>query len=116
MVAGNSQILGQALAQRQTRAQVMAMAMATSPPKTTPTSPKQKMITQGHQCTQSLLNLAAARRGHWSALPSPLPEPLTPPPPPTEKRVKVEESRMYITLGLQHPRTRVPTCLPHRPE
>ena len=59
--------------------------LPTSPPKATPTSPKQKMITQGHQRTQSLLNLAAARRGRWPAPPSPLPEPLSPPPPPTEK-------------------------------
>jgi len=59
--------------------------LPTSPPKTTPTSPKQKMITQGHQRTQSLLDLAAARRGRWPAPPSPLPEPLAPPPPPTEK-------------------------------
>jgi len=59
--------------------------LPTSPPKATPTSPKQKMITQGHQRTQSLLDLAAARRGRWPAPPSPLPEPLSPPPPPTEK-------------------------------
>lgn len=59
--------------------------LRTSPPKATPTSPKQKMITQGHQRTQSLLDLAAARRGRWPAPPSPLPEPLAPPPPPAEK-------------------------------
>jgi hypothetical protein len=59
--------------------------LPTSPPKATPTSPKQKMITQGHQRTQSLLDLAAARRGRWPAPPSPLPEPLAPPPPPTER-------------------------------
>ena len=59
--------------------------LPTSPPKATPTSPKQKMITQGHQRTQSLLDLAAARRGRWPAPPSPLPEPLSPPPPPTDK-------------------------------
>jgi len=85
MVASNSQILGQAPAQHQTQAQVMAMAMATSPPKTMPTSPKQKMITQGHQRMQSLLDLAATWRSHWPALPSPLPKPLTSPPPLTEK-------------------------------
>ena len=58
---------------------------STSPSKAGPTSPKQKAITQGHQRTQSLLDLAATRRGRWPAPPSPLPEPLQPPPPPPGK-------------------------------
>lgn len=58
---------------------------STSPSKAAPTSPKQKAITQGHQRTQSLLDLAATRRGRWPAPPSPLPEPLQPPPPPPGK-------------------------------
>jgi hypothetical protein len=58
---------------------------STSPSKVAPTSPKQKAITQGHQRTQSLLDLAATRRGRWPAPPSPLPEPLQPPPPPPGK-------------------------------
>ena len=53
--------------------------------KAVPTSPKQKAITQGHQRTQSLLDLAATRRGRWPAPPSPLPTPLQPPPPPPGK-------------------------------
>lgn len=57
----------------------------TSPSKVVPTSPKQKAIAQGHQRTQSLLDLAAARQGRWPAPPSPLPEPLQPPPPPPGK-------------------------------
>ena len=56
-----------------------------SPSKVVPTSPKQKAITQGHQRTQSLLDLAATRRGRWPAPPSPLPEPLQPPPAPPGK-------------------------------
>ena len=58
---------------------------STSSSKAAPTSPKQKAITQGHQRTQSLLDLAATRRGRWPAPPSPLPEPLQPPPPPPGK-------------------------------
>ncbi len=58
---------------------------STSPSKAAPTSPKQKAITQGHQRTQSLLDLAATRRGRWPAPPSPLPEPLQPPPAPPGK-------------------------------
>ena len=58
---------------------------STSPSKAVPTSPKQKAITQGHQRTQSLLDLAATRRGRWPAPPSPLPEPLQPPPAPPGK-------------------------------
>jgi hypothetical protein len=57
----------------------------TSPSKVVPTSPKQKAITRGHQRTQSLLDLAAARQGRWPAPPSPLPEPLQPPPAPPGK-------------------------------
>jgi hypothetical protein len=56
-----------------------------SPTKATPTSPKQMKIAQGHQRTQSLLDLAAARQGRWPAPPSPLPEPILPPPPPSER-------------------------------
>ncbi|KAH9993740.1 hypothetical protein BJV74DRAFT_366792 [Russula compacta] len=58
----------------------------TSPPKVTPASPKQKAIAQGHQRTQSLLDLAASRKGRWPAPPSPLPEPIHPPPPPPTGR------------------------------
>ena len=57
----------------------------TSPSNVVSTSPKQKAITQGHQRTQSLLDLAATRRGRWPAPPSPLPEPIQPPPPPPGK-------------------------------
>lgn len=53
-----------------------------SPTRATPASPKQVKIAQGHQRTQSLLDLAAARKGRWPAPPSPLPEPILPPPPP----------------------------------
>ena len=56
-----------------------------SPTKATPSSPKQVKIAQGHQRTQSLLDLAATRKGRWPAPPSPLPEPILPPPPPPER-------------------------------
>ncbi|KAH9967282.1 hypothetical protein BC827DRAFT_1264129 [Russula dissimulans] len=56
-----------------------------SPPKVMSSSPKQKAIVQGHQRTQSLLDLAAARKGRWPAPPSPLPQPLLPPPAPPER-------------------------------
>ena len=57
-----------------------------SPSKVTPASPKQKAIAQGHQRTQSLLDLAASRKGRWPAPPSPLPQPIHPPPPPPPGR------------------------------
>ncbi|KAI9511600.1 hypothetical protein F5148DRAFT_302905 [Russula earlei] len=57
----------------------------TSPTRVTPTSPKRQAIAEEHQRTQSLLNLAASRRGRWPSPPSPLPPPLLLRPPPSGK-------------------------------
>ncbi|KAI0272471.1 hypothetical protein BC834DRAFT_966495 [Gloeopeniophorella convolvens] len=54
------------------------------PPRKGQTLPQRPSM-QGHQRTQSLLELAASRPGHWPAPPSPLPDALPPPPPPPGK-------------------------------
>jgi hypothetical protein len=45
-------------------------------------SPSKAAVQKGHQRTQSLLDLAAARPGRWPAPPSPCHEAILPPPPP----------------------------------
>jgi hypothetical protein len=49
-------------------------------------SPSKAAVEKGHQRTQSLLDLAAARPGRWPAPPSPCHEALLPPPPPPPAR------------------------------
>ena len=52
----------------------------------TTSSPSKAAVEKGHQRTQSLLDLAAARPGRWPAPPSPCHEALLPPPPPPPAR------------------------------
>jgi hypothetical protein len=53
---------------------------------TTTSSPSKAAVKQGHQRTQSLLDLAASRPGRWPAPPSPYHEALPPPPPPARNQ------------------------------
>ncbi|KAI0305900.1 hypothetical protein B0F90DRAFT_1694367 [Multifurca ochricompacta] len=62
---------------------------STSPPKLMSTFPQRKAVTQVHQRTQSLLDLAASRPGRWPAPPSPSPEARLPPPPTTRGQSEV---------------------------
>ena len=52
----------------------------------TTSSPSKAAVQKGHQRTQSLLDLAAARPGRWPAPPSPYHEALPPPPPPARNQ------------------------------